>query len=78
MDALNMLATGSIEIGERAGALCVISGSDQHSFQNCNIGSPALQQGLAWFKIMEQAIEFYPKQPIPDASQMHGHTSLSF
>ena len=34
VDALNMLATGSIEIGERIGALCVLCGTDHHSVGN--------------------------------------------
>ena len=71
-DALNMLSTGSIEIDERTGTLCVLCGSDQHSFPICNTDSPALRQGLAWFKIMEEAIEFYPKQLILESSQTHG------
>ena len=58
-DALNMLTSGSIEIGERTSAFLVPCGSDQHSLRNCNTGSPALQQGLAWFRIMEEAVEFY-------------------
>ncbi|OLQ01870.1 hypothetical protein AK812_SmicGene15325 [Symbiodinium microadriaticum] len=53
MDAFNMLATGSIEVGERTGPF-VSFGSDQHSVRNCDTGSPSLRQGLAWFTIMEE------------------------